>query len=189
MSEQSKIIPADTLSACIEGLIFISAAPVSITLLAETLQCSTAEVELGLHQLEEKYREASGLSLQWFAGRIQLTTSTIVAPYIERFLGLETMTKLTRPALETLTIIAYRQPITRPAIDSIRGVSSDGVLKSLLSKGLIQEIGRMDGPGRPILYGITPDFLQHFGLSSLAELPPYETMAAEEMVNNGILKD
>ena len=76
--------------------------------------------------------------------------------------------------VEALAIIAYREPVTRPLIDSIRGVNSDGVLKSLLSKGLIQEIGRADSPGRPILYSTTPDFLQHFGLASLAELPPLE---------------
>ncbi len=73
--------------------------------------------------------------------------------------------------METLAIAAYQQPVTRPQIEAVRGVSSDGVMKSLLGKGLIQEVGRADGPGRPILYGTTPDFLQHFGLNSLSELP------------------
>jgi segregation and condensation protein B len=81
--------------------------------------------------------------------------------------------------LETLAIIAYRQPKTRPGIDAVRGVNSDGVLKSLLSKGLVQEIGRAEGPGRPILYGTTMDFLQHFGLNSLDELPPFELLEQE----------
>ncbi len=99
----------------------------------------------------------------------------------------ELTSRLSRAALETLSIVAYRNPITRPSIDAIRGVNSDGVLKSLLSKGLIEEIGRSEGPGRPILYGITSFFLQHFGLGSLDELPE---LALEELTtNNGLLKD
>jgi segregation and condensation protein B len=101
-----------------------------------------------------------------------LTTAPEMADLIETFLGLEATTHLSRAALETLAIISYRQPVTRPQVDAIRGVNSDGVMKSLLGKGLLQEVGRTDGPGRPILYGTTPEFLQHFGLSSLSELPP-----------------
>jgi segregation and condensation protein B len=85
---------------------------------------------------------------------------------------LEASSKLSRAALETLAIIAYQQPVIRPEIDAVRGVSSDGVLKSLLSKGLIQEVGRAERPGRPIIYTTTSDFLQYFGLNSLDELPP-----------------
>ena len=85
-----------------------------------------------------------------------------------------------RAALETLAIIAYQQPVTRPSVDSVRGVNSDGVIKSLLSKGLLQEVGRSEGPGRPILYGTTPEFLQHFGLNSLTELPPLDLAEAND---------
>jgi segregation and condensation protein B len=88
-----------------------------------------------------------------------------------------------------MAIIAYRQPITRPGIDAIRGVSSDGVIKSLLSRGLIQEVGRAEGPGRPILFSTTVDFLQHFGLNSLDQLPPYELEDLESQPKNGLLKD
>ncbi len=95
-----------------------------------------------------------------------------MAKTVEHFLGLEATSRLSRAALETLAIVAYQQPVTRPQIEAVRGVSSDGVMKSLLGKGLIQEIGRTEGPGRPIMYGTTPDFLQHFGLNSLMELPP-----------------
>jgi segregation and condensation protein B len=89
--------------------------------------------------------------------------------------GLEAASRLSRAALETLAIVAYQQPVTRPEIDAIRGVNSDGVLKSLLSKGLVQEVGRAERPGRPILYSTTTDFLGYFGLSSLEELPPLST--------------
>jgi segregation and condensation protein B len=98
---------------------------------------------------------------------------------VEKFLGLEAISHLSRAALETLAIIAYQQPCTRPQVDAIRGVNSDAMMKSLLSKGLILETGRTDGPGRPILYSTSPEFLQHFGLSSIAELPPL-TAAREE---------
>jgi segregation and condensation protein B len=93
---------------------------------------------------------------------------------VERFLGLEASSRLSRAALETLAIILYRQPVTRPQIDAVRGVNSDGVLKSLLLKGLAQEVGRAEAPGRPILYSATPECLQYFGLSSLSELPPLD---------------
>ena len=100
---------------------------------------------------------------------------------METFLGLEATQKLSRAALETLTIVAYRQPVSRPAIDSIRGVNSEYILRGLLTRGLIEETGRADSPGRPILYGTTQDFLLYFGLSSLSDLPPYETAVPEEM--------
>ena len=89
-------------------------------------------------------------------------------------LELETTSTLSQAALETLSIIAYQQPITRPQIDSIRGVNSDGVLRTLLNKGLIDDVGRAEGPGRPILYSTTTEFLKYFGLSSYEELPPLE---------------
>ena len=103
-----------------------------------------------------------------------------LAELIEHFLGLEATTHLSRAALETLAIIAYQQPVTRPQIDAIRGVNSDSMLKSLLHKGLILESGRADGPGRPILYSTTPEFLQHFGLNSILEMPRLATAEDDE---------
>ena len=117
-------------------------------------------------------------------GRYQLTTHPQAAQYIEHFLGLEVTSRLSRAALEALAIIAYQEPATRPQIDSIRGVNSDGVLKSLLSKGLIQEIGRAESPGRPILYSTTADFLQHFGLSSIRDLPPLPDSTSEQEISD-----
>jgi segregation and condensation protein B len=109
---------------------------------------------------------------------------------IEKFLGLQATSRLSRAALETLAIIVYKQPVTRPQLDDIRGVNSDGVIKSLLSKGLIEETGRGEGPGRPIIYGTTSDFLQYFGLNSLDELPELDLgeQQAEE-IREKVFKD
>lgn len=170
MSE-SQNLSEPGLPVLLEGLLFVAAEPVSAMQLAAALDVTVAEVEKGLDELEEQLR-SRGLRLQRHAGRVQLTTAPELAEFIERFLGLDATSRLSRAALETLAIIAYQQPVTRPAVDSIRGVNSDGVIKSLLSKGLLQEVGRSEGPGRPILYGTTPQFLQHFGLNSLTELPP-----------------
>ncbi len=174
MSETTLPLPSTNLEARLEALLFVAAAPVTIAQLAEALDQKAQEIEAGLHSLEQLYGQGRGLSLQWHAGRVQLTTAPALAGTVEKFLGLEATARLSRAALETLAIIAYKQPVTRPGVDAIRGVNSDGVMKSLLSKGLVQEVGRSEGPGRPILYGTTAEFLQHFGLPSLAELPPLE---------------
>jgi segregation and condensation protein B len=167
---ESENQPRD-IPVALEALLFVSAEPVASSQLAVTLEISIAAVEQGLQQLEGEL-QTRGLRLQRHGGRVQLTTAPEMAELIERFLGLEATSRLSRAALETLAIIAYQQPVTRPYVEGVRGVNSDGVMKSLLGKGLIQEVGRADGPGRPILYGTTPDFLQHFGVSSLTELPP-----------------
>jgi len=161
------------LKANLEAVLFV--APVSVTLsqLASALDITEREVEKVLTQLGEDYQER-GLRIQRHAGRIQLTTAPEAGESVERFLGLEITTYLSQAALEALSIVAYEQPVTRPQVDSVRGVNSDGVMKSLLHKGLIQDIGRADGPGRPILYATTPEFLQQFGLNSLEEMPPME---------------
>ena len=164
-------IPELTLAAKIEAMLFVSAEPTPVGQLAAALDVTPSVVERGLKELEESLA-ARGLRLQKLAGRVQLTTAAELASLVERFLGLEASTHLSRAALETLAIIAYQQPVTRPQVDSIRGVNSDGMMKSLLSKGLILESGRTDGPGRPILYSTAPEFLQHFGLNSIADLPP-----------------
>jgi segregation and condensation protein B len=172
MSE-SENNPELSLSAQIEALLFVAVEPVTAGQIATTLEMTTAQVNNALDELDASLR-TRGLRLQRHSGRVQLTTAPETAEAIERFLGLEATTHLSRAALEALSIIAYQQPVTRPQVDSIRGVNSDGVMRSLLSKGLIQEGGRAEGPGRPILYSTTPEFLQHFGLNSLTELPPLE---------------
>ena len=154
----------------IEAMLFVAPEPVTTVQLATALDVAPSVVERGLNELDASLG-TRGLRLQRHAGRFQLTTAPQLTELIERFLGLEATTHLSRAALETLAIIAYQQPVTRPQIDSIRGVNSDSMMKSLLSKGLILESGRADGPGRPILYSTTPEFLQHFGLNSILEMP------------------
>jgi len=169
MSESENKTPMNIPNA-LEALLFVSSEPVAPSQLAMALQVSASTVEQGLKQLDGELL-TRGLRLQRHSGCVQLTTAPDMAEVVERFLGLEATSRLSRAGLETLAIVAYQQPITRPQIEVIRGVSSDGVIKSLLGKGLVQEVGRTDGPGRPILYSTAPDFLQHFGLNSLMDLP------------------
>lgn len=169
------ISPETDLLARLEALLFVAPGAVSAPQLAAVLEISIGEVQQALVELEEDYKRnphLRGVRLQRHMGRVQLTSAPEAAPWIERFLGLEATSRLSRAGLEALAIIAYQQPVTRPQVDAIRGVNSDGVMKSLLSKGLIQEVGRAEAPGRPILYSTTPEFLQYFGLNSLEELPP-----------------
>jgi segregation and condensation protein B len=160
-----------SLSTKLEAVLFVASEPVPIGQLATALDVSSSVIERGLNELDESL-SARGLRLQRHAGRVQLTTAPELAELIERFLGLDSTTHLTRAALETLSIVAYQQPVTRPQIDAIRGVNSDSMIRSLLNKGLVLETGRADGPGRPILYSTSPEFLQHFGLNSILKMPP-----------------
>ncbi len=160
-----------SLEALVESLLFVAEAAVPITRLAEALEVRPAQVEAALESLARHYT-ARGLRLQRIKDKVQLTTAPAAAERVQRFLGLAASAPLSKAALETLAIIAYQQPVTRPQVEAIRGVNSDSVIKNLLSKGLIEEAGRTEGPGRPVLYITTPEFLQHFGLASLEELPP-----------------
>ncbi len=190
MSETVLNTPQTNLEASLEALLFVAAAPVTVAQLAEALDQKPQDIESGLRSLEQMYNQGRGLSLQWHAGRVQLTTAPALAAAVEKFLGLEATARLSRAALEALAIIAYRQPITRPGVDAIRGVNSDGVMKSLLSKGLVQEVGRSEGPGRPILFGTTADFLQHFGLAALKDLPAFDEEAdRQDQGGDRLLKD
>ncbi|HEY4689163.1 MAG TPA: SMC-Scp complex subunit ScpB [Anaerolineae bacterium] len=169
----SEVLPLP-LAAMIESLLFVSSEPVPVGRLAEALDVSVEQVEETLAELRQVSNNgaARGLMLQRRGDKVQLTTRPECAPFIEKFLGLALTTRLSKPALETLAIIAYQQPVTRPEIEMIRGVNCDGVIQTLLSKGLIEEVGRLETAGRPIQYGTTFAFLQHFGLRSLDDLPP-----------------
>ena len=158
--------------AFLESLLFVASGPVSTSRLGAALDISPANVRSLLGDLAESYADR-GLRLQWIGQSVQMTSAPEASEVVERFLGLEVTARLSPAALEVLAIIAYMQPITRPSIDQIRGVNSDGALRTLLSRGLIEEQGRMDTPGRPILYGTAPEFLQHFGLSAIEDLPSF----------------
>ncbi|MCC6567800.1 MAG: SMC-Scp complex subunit ScpB [Anaerolineales bacterium] len=176
-----------SLSAKLEALLFVSGEPVATAQLAAALDVAPSVIERGLNELDASL-STRGLRLQRNAGRAQLTTAPQLAELVEHFLGLEATSHLSRAALETLAIIAYQQPVTRPQIDSIRGVNSDSMMKSLLHKNLILESGRADGPGRPILYSTTPEFLQHFGLNSILEMPPLAKPEEDESQQDELLK-
>lgn len=153
----------------IEALLFVAWEPVTLKRLAEIVDCEPMLVRQMLAELQADYA-GRGFELVEIAGGWQFLTPTDMAPYIEKLYNPRTQ-QLSKAALETLAIVAYRQPVTRLEIDNIRQVKSDAVLGKLLEKSLIKEVGRMEGPGRPILYGTTREFLAAFGLVSLAELP------------------
>jgi segregation and condensation protein B len=167
-----------TLAAIVESLLFVADAPVPVGQLAGAAECEVRDVEAALRSLGEDCVNR-GVRLQRKGNRVQLVSAPKAAPYIERFLGLSLSGKLSAAALETVGIIAYKQPITRPQIDAIRGVSSDGVLRTLISKGLIEEVGRLETVGHPVLFGTTFEFLQYFGLDSLDGLPLLAIQADE----------
>ena len=159
----------------IESLLFVADEPVAIGRLAAAMGVNREAVEETLRVLSEEYAQR-GLRIQRKGERVQMVTAPEAAPHIERFLDLELSSKLSAPALETLAIVAYQQPVTRAEMEAVRGVNCDSVLRTLLSKGLIEEVGRLPQAGRPIVYGTTFEFLQHFGLQDLAELPPLENL-------------
>ena len=179
MTQENGTAPKISLEARLEALLFTSPAAATITQLATALETPPRDLERALESLEIRY-QSGGLRVQRFRGRIQLTTAPETAEDVERFLGLEANTRLSRAALEALAVVAYQQPVTRPQVDAIRGVNSDSVLRTLLHHGLIEEAGRAEAPGRPILYSLTPEFLQHFGLNSLEDLPPLDGEPKED---------
>ena len=158
------------LPALLEALLFVADGPQSLPRLASVTGASSAAVQAALLELQEHYA-TRGLRLQRTRDQVQLTTAPAATPYLELLLGVGGRQRLSQAALETLAIVAYRQPVTRPQVDEIRGVNSDSVFQNVLGKGLVDEVGRADGPGRPVLYGTTPTFLQHFGLNELGEMP------------------
>ncbi len=179
----------DEYMTVLEAILFAASGPVPYPQLAETLNLSTNEVRLLARRLAESYQtEGRGIRLLFHEDRIRLVTAPEAALFVEKFLGIELTQKLSRAAQETLTIIAYRQPVSRPVIDSIRGVSSDGVVRGLINRGLVEEAGRAETPGRPMLYVTTQEFLQYFGLSSIDDLPPFD-LEAETPGEVQILKE
>lgn len=164
---------AAPLKTLVESLLFVSDEPVSVDKLAAVLGATREEIDAVVEQLAIDY-DARGFRLQRKGSSVQIVSAPEAAEFIRRFLGLETSGRLSAAALETLAVIAYRQPVTRSQIQAVRGVDSDSVLRTLLSQGLIEEQGRLERAGRPILYGTSFEFLQHFGLRDLGQLPPLQ---------------
>lgn len=160
-------------TAALESILFISPNPLSISQLSSILDIPPSQVQTLISQLQEDLK-SRGIRIQNFRGKYTLTTAPETSAVVEKLLNLEAESRLSKAALEVLAILAYKQPITRPEIDAIRGVNSDGVIRTLIRLGLIEEIGRAESPGRPIIYAVTPEFLNRFGISSLDELPPLE---------------
>jgi segregation and condensation protein B len=155
----------------LESLLFVAAEPTDIAQFAIALDVPKEQIETTLTELDAQW-QARGLRIQRRGQRVQMATAPDAAAYVEKFLGLSALTRLSHAALETLAIIAYRQPVTRAEIEVLRGVDCDGVLRTLLARQLIVELERLDTAGHPIRYGTTFEFLRYFGLQKLDELPP-----------------
>ncbi|MGQ9455538.1 MAG: SMC-Scp complex subunit ScpB [Armatimonadota bacterium] len=174
---QSKESEELFLQQAVECMLFVSAEPLSLSQLADVLGVDQDKVESALLALEQRLDSGSGLQLMRVAGGYQLCTRPEYADYCAAILQ-PARKKLSKAALETLAIIAYRQPCTQPEIEAVRGVSVDGVIKTLLERGLIREAGRKQAPGRPILYATTREFLEYFGLNDISELPDIDEFAS-----------
>jgi len=178
MTEPDRITPPPRgeLPWVLEALLFVAEEPQSLGTLARAAGVSDGAARRALQRLEADY-EARGLRVMEDGLKYQLVTAPAYARYIEELLGTGPAQRLSRAALETLTIIAYRQPCTRAEIEAIRGVNSDKLVATLEQRGLIDNIGQANAPGRPNLYRTTMKFLEHFGIRSPGELPP---LPAEE---------
>ncbi|MCL4508249.1 MAG: SMC-Scp complex subunit ScpB [Chloroflexi bacterium] len=167
------------LQGLVESLLFVSDGPVETAKLVRILEVSQEELDQALAALSAD-SSRRGVRLQRLGSSAQLVTSPEASPYVEKLLGTQAGSKLSTAALETLAIVAYRQPITRAGIEAIRGVNADRAINTLQNRGLIEESGRLEAAGRPILYSTTFEFLQHFGLRDLAELPALEELSQLE---------
>jgi segregation and condensation protein B len=172
--------PRDETLRALEAVLFVADEPVSSTVLAQLVERDRAAVEASLARLSEEYERAgSGLVLRNVAGGWRLFSHPSASPAVEKFILSSRHTRLTKAALETMAIVAYKQPVTRHQVAAIRGVNSDGVLSALVDRGLLEEVGRDEGPGRPLLYGTTPEFLERLGLSSVGDLPSLAPLLEE----------
>ena len=160
------------LAKIIEAILFVSGEPVQLGALARALEVTELEVSAAADELASDYDyNRRGICLKRFGSHIQLSTRPDYAPQIEKLLQPIQKQSLSQAALETLAVVAYKQPVTRLDIEAVRGVKCDYSVQSLMNKGLIEEVGRKETLGRPILYGTTDAFLSHFGLTSLEDLP------------------
>ena len=169
----------------LEALFFVSDEPLSPAVLAQALDLDRKSVESMCENLARQLEDrGSGLVLRNVAGGWRLFTHPDAATVVEQFVLSSRQARLTKAALETLAIVAYKQPVTRHQISSIRGVNSDGVIRALVDRGAIEEAGREQTPGRPLLYATTPAFLERLGLPSLASLPSLAPLLGMEAVDD-----
>ena len=167
----------------LEAYLFVATEPVQPAEIGRLLNIEAAAVEEALEDMTNAYarRINSGLHVVRIAGGYQMATRPAMAEGVARLLAAPGQkSRLSKPALETLAIIAYQQPVTQAEIEAVRGVNADAVLKTLTERRLVQETGRKEVPGRPFLYGTTPDFLHYFGLHTLEDLPPLEDIVIAE---------
>ncbi len=186
MSNEKNWSEAEVVGA-LEALIFASTEPISSCKLAQILEIHEEVVKKGLCHIKEKYDEdVRGLQLRKLAGGYQISTKPQYAPYIEKLFITPRVSSLSSAALETLAIIAFKEPITKAEIEEIRGVKVDSVLSTLTERGLIEDVGRKDTIGRPLLYGTTPEFLKYFGFKNSQELSQiYQLSKGEKREEQG----
>ncbi|MGI6064996.1 MAG: SMC-Scp complex subunit ScpB [Bacillota bacterium] len=169
------VLFSDDIKAAIECLLFVANEPLSVEKIAEIVEISPKDVQILLEEIRQ-YDQGRGFELVEIGGGWQMCTRPELSGFVEKLYRPKVDT-LSKAALETLAIVAYRQPVTRAEIEGIRGVKIDGVLSTLLEKNLVREVGRKSTPGKPILYGTTVEFLRYFGLNTLEELPSPDDLA------------
>ena len=186
MSEKEEV-RGGSLKGRIEAILFVAGEAVSLKDMAKALAVGEKELKSALEEIGSEYDyEQRGFMLKRFGDKVQLATRPLYAEDVLRLLQPVQQQSLSQAAMETLAVVAYKQPVTRAEVEQIRGVKCDYSLQSLMIKGLIREVGRKDTIGRPILFGTTDDFLSHFGLRDLEELPPMPEMEKE---TDGIPED
>lgn len=169
------------LKGAVEAMMFVTDEPVNVMTFADMLQADPADVQVALDALQRELNEANrGVQLREVAGGWRLYTHPQYHELIEKYVVSWDTRKLSQAALETLAVVAYCQPITRNGVASVRGVSSDSPINSLVEKGLLREAGTQDAPGNPVLYATTRTFLERFGLRSVRDLPPLEQFAPDD---------
>jgi segregation and condensation protein B len=175
--------PGELTEAALEGLLFVAERPLSRREIAALAGVDRATVDVMLGDLEISLR-SRGIRLVASGDRVELVTAPVGGALVARYVGADAV-RLSPAALETVAIVAYRQPVTKSAVERIRGVDSDYTIRTLLHRRLIVELGRAEGPGRPFLYGTGFEFLERFGLTSLEELPPLDVDVAARLAEEG----
>jgi segregation and condensation protein B len=172
VSKESTDSKTDSIAALVEAVLYLESDPIDEAAIASICGISKDNVKAGLEKIKERYKAADcGLELSNIGGGVTISVKRKYWENVKERYGKKSEGKISRAAMETLSIVAYSQPVTRAEIEKIRGVSADNMIRLLLEKGLVREAGKKDIPGRPVMYGTTKEFLKLFGLNSIAELP------------------